>query len=191
MISESKYNEILSNGLIMDHYLILLSLRDKKQPFNSKRFQGFINLLQKKGLINTDYSLTEKGQLLVGKENKAETSFSAWVTQLHINCQNKLQELTGKKQVRDKIKNISYSFLPNPTDLAKSLSKVVLTYKISNFEKIEKTIMSYIEKCNNERNWFPVLQYYISKDNTSRLVTDMESEEEILEQTYKSRQKLQ
>ena len=48
-------------------------------------------------------------------------------------------------------------------------------YKLSDLDKIEKTIISYINKCATSKSWFPILQYYIFKNNMSTMVTDMEN----------------
>jgi len=192
MIDLEQYKKVLDSGLLLDHYLILCQLRDGKEPAKTRRVTGFINLLNKKGYIE-DGILTEKALDLVHMvipisttttttmqpvSVKANADFAKWVSNLHNRCQNKLLELTGKKQVRDRIDKTVYSFLPNPTDLGRVLLRVITAYRLDDYDKIEKCIISYIIQCHQARNWFPLLQYYIMKDNTSRLVTDMQSEEE-------------
>ncbi len=133
MIDLKHYERILESGLLLDHWLVLLMIKNKEEMPKNKRIQGFINLLNKKGYIQ-DGVLTDEGILLTeyevktvsintaspDKEEKVvETDFTKWVIGLHKRCQNKLMELTGGKQVRDKIDKKPYPFLPNSTDLAK------------------------------------------------------------------------
>jgi hypothetical protein len=165
-------------------------MRDGNEPTKTKRITGFINLLNKKGYID-EGSLTQKAVSLLEEEvsttstttmrefsTKEKRAFDLWVAMLHNKCQTKLLALTGKRQVRDRIDKTVYSFLPNPTDLGRVLLRVVTAYKLTDYDKIEKCILSYISQCHQARNWFPLLQYYIMKDNTSRLVTDLQSGEE-------------
>lgn len=191
MIEDSKYKEILDRGLTLDHFLVLCNIRNGIPVLRNKRTQGFINLLSKKGYITED-RLTELGLEMV--ENCVEQPVIAieeasihkkrdvreFTVSLHSKCQEKLIELTGKKQYMAKVteKSKSYSFLPNIEDLSKALTKVVVLYKITDLLKVEKTILGYIDKCSRENDWFPVLGYYIIKNNESKLVTDMDSIED-------------
>lgn len=193
MIDVRQYRKILDSGLLLDHYLILCQLRDGKEPTKTKRTLGFVNLLNKKGYIDEGI-LTEKALELVEMDitltpasttttttlspHKERQDFGLWVASLHGKCQAKLLELTGKKQIRDRMGTTVYSFLPNPTDLGRVLLRAITAYRLTDYDKIEKCILSYIHQCYQAKKWFPLLQYYIMKDNTSRLVTDMESEEE-------------
>ncbi len=173
MIGDAKYNEILNSGLLLDHYFALSNIKNGVEPLKNKRIQGFINLLEKKGYLE-EGNLTEKSLELIEEVEAAvfveevaskQEDFAVWITGLHTRCQQKLLELTGSKQVRDKIDKKSYPFLPNSIDLGKVLYKVITIYKIKDYERIEKCIMNYIEKCAAASNWFPILQYYIMKNN--------------------------
>ena len=55
-------------------------------------------------------------------------------------CQDKIVEITGKKQVSSKIEGTSYAFLCNLGDLRLALKRMMLQYKIKDYEKIEKII---------------------------------------------------
>lgn len=206
MIDLKHYERILESGLMLDHYLILCMVKRKEELPTSKRVQGFLNLLNKKGYIQ-DGALTDEGVLLTEceittveapKEEKVvETDFSKWVLDLHKRCQTKIQELTGGKQVRDKIGGKPYPFLPNSTDLAKSLHRAIVLYKLKDLDKIEKAMMNHIEKCHKANKWFPLMKYYIIKSGmggsvasaSSDMVTDMESLDEMETGTGKSTQK--
>lgn len=202
MIDVGKYTVILNEGLLLDHYAVLLSLKNGTEMPSSRRIQGFINLLCKKGYID-DGVLTEKADRILAGESSPvieapiRTSLSSmlkikepdrevntgfnyadWVIALHKKCQQRLIEGTGKPQVRDKIDGKPYPFLPNSTDLARVILKVVNAYKLKDFERIEKTILAYIDKCVKTNKWFPLLNYYIMKNSMSAMVTDMESPDE-------------
>jgi hypothetical protein len=199
MIDIQQYEKILNSGLLLDHYLVLCNIRDGREQPKSKRIQGFINLLSKKGYLE-DGTLTLKGAELtdlrtleITKTSSTTTTtttvqeessfveetqldFAEWVKVLHKKCQSKIHALRGTKQIRDKIQGKSYSFLPNSTDLMKVLYRVITIYKLQDFDAIERCILGYIEKCHRANNWFPILQYYIMKDKFSKLVTDLEDD---------------
>lgn len=186
MISIKQYERILNNGLLLDHYLVLCSIRDGEELPKTGRIDGFINLLNKKGYIE-DGSLTSKAYEIIDihptikvEKDEVETpkfDFAGWVTNLHKKCQDKLLSLTGKSQVTSKIKGAKkgFPFLPNVTDLGKKLLGVITLYKLSDMDLIEETIMKHIDNCSKSGEWFPLIKYYISKDGISDLVTDMES----------------
>jgi hypothetical protein len=207
MIDVGKYTIILNEGLLLDHYAVLLSLKEGREMPKSKRIQGFVNLLCKKGYID-DGALTERANrilegegnpipdvpdrrrisslVLAGELEREEPhlkvdekfNYADWVIQLHKKCQNKLIAGTGRPQVRDKIDGKPYPFLPNSTDLARVILRAVNVYKLKDFERIEKTILAYIDRCVKANKWFPLLNYYIMKNSMSAMVTDMESTEE-------------
>lgn len=186
MIENEKYKDILDNGLLLDHYLVLCNMKNGVELLETKRVQGFVNLLVKKGYIQ-DEVLTEKGLEIVSNcefniptTQAAEqmTDFGALAQSIHKSCVNRIYKLTGAKQVRPKLDKKSFPFLPNFTDFAKVLHKVIVTYKLKDMEKVEKTLLNYIEKCSSANNWFPIMQYYIMKNGVSQLVTDIDSEEE-------------
>lgn len=176
MIPDEKYKSLLDNGLILDHYFLLCNIKNDIKPVDSKRIQGFFNLLTKKGYIEDD-KLTEKGLKLVetGKEEKFD--YGEWVLKLYADIQDKLVELTGKKQVMSQVKlgTKSYPFLENVKTLNDKLTKVISTYKLRDYEVIEKAIMKYIQECNDSDHWFPQLHYWILKDGGSRMITAIEN----------------
>jgi len=204
MIDVEKYRIILEEGLMLDHYFLLLNIKEGKELLKSRRIQGFINLMCKKGYIE-DGTLTEKAQkLLEGDGNpipevpdrkpieeladslrkeeglKVEKKFdyASWILTLHKKCEQKLVGATGKRQVRDKIDGKAYSFLPNPTDLGKVILRAINVYRLKDFDKIESTILKYIDRCAKANKWFPILGYYIMKNAMSPMVTDMDSDDD-------------
>lgn len=197
MIEEEKYEQILKEGLILDHYLLLCNIKNGVKPLNNKRVQGFINLLTKKDYLKED-ALTEKGLALVedciltevvATQEKKKMSHQEWVAGLYERIQAKMKELTGSTQMRATIDKKPYSFVPNVADLSKVLLRAITAYKLKDDAKIEKVIMSYITTCAEKKSWFPILQYYIMKDGMSKLVTDIENGGEESEPEFKSTQK--
>jgi hypothetical protein len=192
MISTEKYEKLLTNGLSLDHYHVLSCIyRGDKLP-NLKRIKGFFNYLTMKGYL-LEGILTEQAIDLVQDEVylssttttttvvEGNFNYNDWVLALHGKIQNKIMDLTGKIQVRDKIQGKSYSFLCNSTDLGKNLQKVIKLYKLDSrhIDSIESALLKHVEDCNRARNWFPVIYYYIFKDGKSQLVTDLDNIEEL------------
>lgn len=203
MIDTTQYQRLLDSGLLLDHYLLLITIRDGNEIINNKRVQGFLNLLNKKGYIE-DGLLTDSALLLIeGATLKLDVitttttttrkdgfNFDEWVLGIHRACQARLKELVNSTQVRSKIKGgKSYSFLCNSLDLNKVLRKVILLYKLKNYPSIERCIFQHIDRCHQEKEWFPLMKYYIFKDNESRLVTDLENLGDIEQSGSKSTQK--
>lgn len=184
MINLQKYKQILDSGLLLDHYQALLAIRDNTELPTSRRVKGFINLLEKKGYI-CEGILTEKAFEIMGLSTTTSTTtevrsqkeidFSVWIDKLHAKCQTRLIELTGTKQIRGKVNGKSYPFLPNSIDLGRVLVRVITAYKIQDYDKIEKVILRHIENCHQANSFFPLINYYIMKNNMSQMVTDMEN----------------
>lgn len=189
MIDNEVYNSVLEKGLSLDHYNILIGIRDGNDIPKNKRIDGFLNLLHKKGYLE-DGNLTDLALELIGtfittsttqttteKENPL-SNFDTWVHQLHEKCEETLKELTGKKQVRADVLGTKYSFLPNPQDLKRVVSRVIGAYKLKDYRLIEKTILTYIDRCAKSGKWTPILIYYIMKNGLSSMVTDMRNGEQ-------------
>ena len=195
MIDNALYKEILDSGLSLDHFFLLVKIKNgEKIDIVSRRITGFLNLLEKKGLYENG-KITEKGLQFVendqikikieeslSKEKKNDGNFNEWATSIHKACQDKLYELTMSRQVRAKVAGDkkAWSFLPGVIDLEKVLKKVVTLYNLKDKVIIEKVILNYIKHCAETNNWFPILQYYIlkfdvGKTATSRMVTDIEN----------------
>lgn len=188
MVDPEKYKKILDSGLLLDHYFLLISISKGMELLKSKRIQGFYNLLKNKGYIAND-ELTEKAKLLIkedigilSKYTKTVThtqsakgaGFSDWMAGIHTKCQDKIQELTGKTQVKSSINGgKGYPFLCNSVDLMKTLTSVIYKYKLKDTDLIEKCLFDHIEECSRKKSWFPIMKYYISKNGESSLATDV------------------
>jgi hypothetical protein len=202
MINIEKYASILEQGLLLDHYSLLCCLRDGEELPKSKRIKGFINLLHKKGYLSKD-KLTSKAIELIDSDSvvcpkppviestvpvittkgllKTPTvsdDYLEWAKVLHQKLQDRLIEKTGKKQQRPIVRGTAYSFFPNLADFSKVLLKVIILYKLKDFDKIDKCLIRFLDRKVRENSWTPLLNYYIMKDGASALVTDMGNTEE-------------
>jgi hypothetical protein len=187
MIDDKTYKEVLESGLLLDHYFLLCNIKDGKKSVDTKRIQGFINLLTKKGYIQDD-ELTEKGRELIqgyeiseiipldtkGKTISGE-DFEKWVEQLHAKCKERLRQLTGKPQFFMKVDKRDYPYLPGVKDLAMKIEKFIRVYKYTDLLKIEALILKHLESRNQK------LIYYIMRekgDAKSDLAADYENFDE-------------
>jgi len=200
MIDDKKYHEILDDGLTLDHYVLLCNIKNGVKSLGNKRIQGFLNLLIKKGYIEND-ELTEKGIDLVENcdfpkiiEEKGESiALTTRIGRMHKKCEDKIFELTGLRQVRASIKKdakTSIAFLCNVRDFSAKIQKAMKLYRLKDYDKIERTLINHIERCHAIDNWFPLMHYYILKDNFSQMVTDLESEGKEEPAVKESRHKL-
>ncbi len=202
MIDIEKYKNVLDQGLLLDHYSLMCCIRDGGELPKSKRIQGFINLLHKKGylsngaltqiaieLIDSDTVVCQSSisptvmQPVAKTEGLLRTStpsndYLDWAKALHQKLQDRLFEKTGKRQARGNVNGTLYSFLPNVSDFSKILLKVIVMYKLKDFDKIDKHLISYIDRKAKENYWFPIVGYYMLKNGTSTMVTEMENVED-------------
>lgn len=150
----------------------------------NEKIAALLQTLQRKGYINGVETLTEAGLSLYTQLTNGEIIKVPKVALdikglggIHKKLQDRIEELTGNKQIRPEINRKKYSFLCNETDLINRLGKVITKYKLTDFEKIEKTLLNYINKCHKENFYFPLIQYYVIKEigniDQSQLVTDM------------------
>lgn len=119
-------------------------------------------------------NLSEKGKnkILEIENTKKSSNFE----ELHKKLQQKLLELTGKKQYMVEGK---FAFLTNLTDFSSKLKQVISKYKLKDLNKVEKLLILHIEKSvKNNFKYCSLLGYYISKEGKSTLATDYESFEE-------------
>ena len=194
MISLEQYKKVLESGLLLDHYFVLCNLRDGTEMPKSKRIDGFINLLNKKGYIE-DGALTEQAfniidlhPVMIVKREEIETprfDFGGWSRELHTRCKDRIMDLTGKAQVMSKINKTDkkgYRFIDGVEDFMTRLFNCIQKYKLKDMDAIEKAIMNHIDSCHASNNWFPLLKYYISKQGEgSPMVTDIENGIETVE----------
>lgn len=172
-LNAENIEKIFKEGLTVDAFCYILFTKTGE----IEQFKTFFNTLPisliARGCIDPSGKLTPKGEgiltNIVGKKiTKKRGNYDA----IFLSLVKELEHLTGKKQKTDKIHGKSYSFLPNMVDFNDRFHKVVTKYKIDDLVKAEKVLINYINKCNKANNWFPVLEYYLFKDNQSRFATD-------------------
>jgi hypothetical protein len=81
-----------------------------------------------------------------------------------------LKSKTGKEQYQLLVKGNRYPLICNYVDFKTKLEKVIKKYKLTDNDTIEQCLINHVCKID-----FPVLKYYIDKDNTSQLASDYES----------------
>lgn len=188
-ITSEEHKMIRDAGLTLDGVLVLL--HHAKGIRIGEELSGTANLLRKKGFL--DIGITIKGADLLNAlfmeepatvktpEVKVDT-MNSFAGELHALLQKKLLELTGKvqKKVGDKEQ---YSFLCNKVDLEKKLRDVWKKYGPFDHDKVRKLLIHYVSRCN-KASWNKVMlvQYYIMKEGTSSMWTDLESAEDQNEQ---------
>ena len=100
---------------------------------------------------------------------------------IHKRLKEKLVELTGKPQYRLEIKGNKYNFLPGEKDFNIRLTKVCKKYGLVDIEKIEKCLTTHLIRLQS-----PLIEYYISKDSSSKLASDYETyDDEVRENIQK------
>lgn len=165
--------KIFKEGITVDAfcYMFLVKTGEVEQ---FKTFFGTLPIsLISRGCIDPSGKLTPKGEgILINIVGKKITKKKNNYDTIFLSLVKELEHLTGKKQKTDKIHGKSYSFLPNSVDFSDRFHKVITKYKIDDLDKAEKVLIAYINKCNKANNWFPVLEYYLFKDNQSRFATD-------------------
>lgn len=173
----------VNKGLTIEEYIYLRIKEDGCEYI----FNGIIPVKKEMLLLNSliypEGNLTPKGKELLKEISREKVSkkVDIGINQLYIACQEELQRLVGKKQKTSKISGKSYSFLPNFVDFQDKIEKSCKKYQLNDKEQLKKVLLQYINKCYKENNWFPILEYYIMKDNKSKLATDYVSFEEMQE----------
>lgn len=182
-ISKVVYDTEIS---IMD-YLILLNVyySTEKQFIEDQRYKGHFAYLQSLEYLSLNNKLTLKGKNLIEYEiglPKFEGKLdSEYFSELHKKLQQKLFELTGKKQ---QMLQGKYAFLCNAKDLQNKLLKAMKNYDLKDLVKIEKILLNYVSKCVKARfDKVQLVEYFILKDNVSALATQYENYEDLIEDT--------
>jgi hypothetical protein len=173
---------------VVEYFLLLNIYYNQEEEFlkdNSynRKFQnlrelGFLALnnkltLEGKNLIEFEIG---KSDFLKKEETVKEKIPENYFDNLHTKLQDKLYNLTGKKQ---NMLQGKYAFLCNKSDLQKRLAKVIKDYKLKDLDKIEKILLNYVTKCVVTRfDKVHLIQYFIIKDGNSILATIYENYEE-------------
>lgn len=183
MISIAKYDQLLADGLSLDHYDLLQRLHREEPLSAHKRVRGFMQLLYKKKYLIGGV-LTDKAMALLDESpdglattDVLETplkveSFDAWSKELHGKMKLKLIELTGSSQKHLSINGSKYPFLPTPKEFQVQLRDCMKTFDLTDRGKIEKCLLDH---CKNSS---PTVYYYIIRKKPSlmsNLATDYEN----------------
>lgn len=186
-LSESHFLQLLKQNISLNHlYILEMAYENTDLVSSDVKYSAIIQGLQRKNLLSKEGKITEEGKKLYNSlfENAVEIRVAKLAVDregigaLHKKLEDKIMELKGRKQMRVDVLGTKYSFLPNERDLIDRLVGVISKYKLTDFDRIEKTLLSYIENCNRRNSWTPLLQYYIEKNSQSRMVTDYNNLEE-------------
>jgi hypothetical protein len=163
-------------------YLILLNIyyRSEEEFLTDDRFKGNLTYLQHQGYLGLNNKLTPEGknfiEFEIGIPSYEQKVNSDFYVELHKKLQDRLIELTGKKQ---HVIQGKYSFLCNSKDIQKKLSKVITSYGLKDLNRVEKVLLNYVSKCVKARfDRVQLIEYFIMKDNVSALVTQYENYED-------------
>ena len=178
---------VYDTDLSIIDYLILLNTyySTEKEFLEDQRFSGNFLYLQSLEYLSLNNKLTLKGKNLIEFEigvPKFEGKLdSEYFSELHKKLQQRLLELTGKKQ---QMLQGKYAFLCNAKDLQNKLLKVMKKYDLKDLVKIEKILLNYVAKCVKARfDKVQLVEYFILKDNVSALATQYENYEDVIEDT--------
>ena len=173
--------KILNSPISILDYLILEHVANNtaKEFMEDEKLFGHTLYLKTQEYVSDNNKLTLLGKELLDQLQKEEVS-TDFYSNLYKNLQQKMISLTGKKQ---KLLQGKYAFLPNEKDLKLRLQKVIKEYQLNDIQKVEKVLLLYVEKCNKARfEYVSTIEYYITKDKTSRLATDYENDLEDINQ---------
>jgi len=189
-MNDKTYDELLKNGLLGDHFSVLVKIRNKEKLIDNPRIQGFINLLTKKGYIDSEGELTEMGkriteghiekvnfstpEVTTKEEKKGNVSYE-WCKELLRKCKDRVKELTGNTQFYLHVQGTPFPYLPGAVDLYTKITKFIKIYEFNDLDRIEKCILKHCESRNQK------LLYYIVREKPelkSDLAADYENFEE-------------
>ena len=177
--------KILNSPITILDYLILEHIANNtaKDFINDEKIFNHVSFLKTQEYISDNNKLTLKGKELLDQLQKEEIN-TDFYSNLHNNLQQKMISLTGKKQ---KMLQGKYGFIPNLKDLKLRLQKVIKEYQLNDIQKVEKVLLLYVKKCVKARfEYVSTIEYYITKDKSSRLATDYLNDSEEVEQSTSS-----
>lgn len=176
-LSPKEYKEIHSVYLDLDIlYALKIAGESPKLFWNEPVFTTAKEKLIGLAYLNTDHTLTNKGRTALERflPEGGKGVTRDFAETLHAELQELLLRLTGRKQKT--LQGGKYSFLCNKIDLYDKLEKISRKYGSLDPARVRNTLLGYVGRCHRA-GWDRVtlIEYYILKDNTSKLVTDMES----------------
>lgn len=87
--------------------------------------------------------------------------------QIYENVKSALHFACGKEQYNLTIKGKKFPLMCNYVDFQNKLNKVIKKYKLTDIDRVTQCLCNHVSKLD-----FPMLKYYIDKDNVSELATD-------------------
>lgn len=187
-ITVDEYKTIREEGLSLDSVLMLLLIeRGDETRYFGEQDVPFAGVLRLRGYLEGD-KITVKGTQFLKSITRERPpvvveihngSLTAFVQNLHVELQQAMIRLTTKKQ---KMMGGKYPFLCNAVDLEKKIRDVFKIYGVQDLMKVRGVLLNYVDRCS-KMGWEKVnlIEYYILKNNVSRLMTDMDTFEEVLE----------
>lgn len=183
-----KFQNLLEKGWSLDHIFILENIASLADNNGFPRGAALLQTLFRKGMVSESYTITELGKQLLEYANNEEIveivkttkpKIAEGIESLHKKLEDRIVALTGKKQIRVNVLGKTYPFLCNEQDLEARIRKVMIKYKLTDFQKIEDCLLGYIESCHKRKSYSPLIIYYIVKTRdgveTSQMVTDIRS----------------
>lgn len=180
-ISTEELKEIYAAGLNLMGLYVLQAIHKGQDLSGVKgEIEGIRGMLELKGYIQEGI-ISEQGMTLLGKlTEKAAVPvsghFDVIVRDIHESLQVRLMKLTGKPQKRIQGK---YSFLCNQVDLGRKLQLLSARYGKQDWTKVKAALLNHVER-SHKAGWDRVylIEYYIMKEGSSKLITDMQSMDE-------------
>lgn len=190
-----KMERIIEKGYDLN-MIALLYMCKQGDSINSQnaKIQAILAMMERKGII-LEGRITASGEELLAYVEDGEKKLVGGkqkiisLEEIYDRVAVRIEELTGKKQVRSEIFGKTYNYLPVKYDFTMRLKKVINKYSLTDVEKVEKVILHNIETCHKTGKWYPLLLYYFSKNvggmETSVLAADYEGWKDIKEEKTK------
>jgi len=185
-----KLEKIMEKGFDLNIIALLYICKQGESLISANdKIKALVGMMERKGLI-MEGRITASGEELLGYiEEKGEIikekEKTSSLEDLYDKVIAKVEELTGKKQIRTEIYGKTYSYLPGKYDFVSRLRKVANKYSLTNMTILEETIIRNIERCYKTKKWYPLLVYYMVKDDVSPLAADYQNWEELKEEEFK------
>lgn len=202
--NETKEERLLNEGL---DFNMLFVLQNPEALTDNVRVSGWKELCKRKGFMNPDGSLTEKGldiialfptveitkekeeeiKEVITKKVKEVGTFSNWVKELHKKVSDKLYILTGTKTPSMKVDGKNYPYMCGVTDLEQKIKSFIAKYDMKDLKKIEACILKHAEVRNQKLMFYIIRQ---GSDAKSDLSADYENFIEEVEEVKVSKKDL-
>ena len=181
-ITPEKITKILQVNLRLEEFFYLWELHNKIDTNTELLFCDIVDLMGK-GWFYSDYSLSTKAKELIAdierddsiisklKKKKEVKVPSIDYSIIHKSLEDKLLSAYGKKQVEG---FGGVYFKPSVSELKEFLERFWKHYpEATNIVKIEKCLLSHIEKCSKSGKFAPAIKYFIIKKTDTAWVSQL------------------